>query len=187
MNEITLQEKLAALEAILFIHGEPLALKKLEALLVLSGGEVEVLIGEFEKRLSGEERGLTIICNREKIQLVTKPRFSDIVQHFIKEELTEDLSPASLETLSLIAYLGPVSRSRIEYFRGVNSLFTLRSLRIRGLVDRVADSERANGFLYQPSFEFLKHLGATAQTELPEYEKFHTLLTRSEAPLASSE
>ena len=60
---------------------------------------------------------------------------------FVKEELTEDLTPASLETLSIVAYLGPISRVRIEYLRGVNSSVILRSLMIRGLIERFADPE----------------------------------------------
>jgi len=97
------------------------------------------------------------------------------MEEFIKDEFREDLTPASLETLSLISYLGPVSRAQIDYYRGVNSSFILRSLLMRGLVERYNDPQRANVYLYQASFDLLKYLGISRVEDLPEYEKFRTM------------
>ena len=89
------------------------------------------------------------------------------------------LTPASLETLAIIAYLGPCNRALIEYVRGVNSTFILRSLMIRGLVERKPDPKRMNTFLYQVSFDFLRHMGLTRQGDLPDYEKYRKLKDES--------
>jgi|SRR6266481_5185324 len=170
------QEKIASLEALLFIHGESLMLKKIEKILQISGEDLTELVKMLEERLADESRGLTIVIHEDKIQLATKPAHKGLLEAFMKEELTEDLTPATLETLAVVAYLGPISRSKIEFVRGVNSSFTLRNLRLRGLVDRHSDPEHPNIFLYETSFDLLKHLGLSRQTELPEFSKFSKIL-----------
>ena len=178
---------LAALEALLFVHGEPLGLAKIQSVLGVTREVAEEAIRELSQSFAGQARGLTLVTSGEKIQLVTKPEFGSILNQFIKEELSEDLTPASIEALSIISYLGPISRHRLEYIRGVNSSFIVRSLLLRGLVERVPDPGRPSGFLYQPSFALLKHLGVTRLEELPEYEKFRSVLTRFESGEAKNE
>jgi segregation and condensation protein B len=174
-------KKIAALEALLFIHGEPISHKKIESVLKLEKGECEAVIEELKKRLEDGARGLQLVLGNDKVQLATKPDFNQILEDFVKEELSEDLTPASLEALSIIAYLGPISRAKLEYLRGVNSLVILRSLMIRGLVERIADPERPAGFLYRPTFDLMKQLGLRSKEDLPEYPKFQELLKVFEA------
>jgi segregation and condensation protein B len=169
-------KNLAALEALLFIHGEPVTHKKVAAVLGVSREEAEALAGELRERLKDPGRGLLLIMDREKVQLATKPEWNTILESFIKEELTEDLTPASLETLSIVAYLGPISRARIEYLRGVNSSVILRSLMIRGLIERFTDPEHPSGFSYRLTFDALKHLGVQQKEDLPDFPKFQELL-----------
>jgi segregation and condensation protein B len=171
-----LEKNIAALEALLFIHGEPVTYKKIAAVLGIGKEEAETLARELKQRLGDPARGLQIISDREKVQLATKPEWNTILESFVKEELTEDLTPASLETLSIIAYLGPISRTRIEYLRGVNSSVILRSLMIRGLIERSADSEHPSGFLYRLTFDAMKHLGIQQKEDLPDCSKFQELL-----------
>ena len=174
-------KKLASLEALLFIHGEPISHKKIESVLGLSEEECAAAIAKLVGTLTADGRGLQLLSDKEKIQLATKPEFNKILEDFVKEELTEDLTPASIEALAIIAYLGPISRAKVEYLRGVNSSVILRSLAIRGLVERVPDPERPSGFLYQPTFDLLKHLGVKQGGDLPEYKKFQELLKVFEA------
>jgi segregation and condensation protein B len=184
MNE----EKLAELEALLFIHGEPLPLKKIGPILELNAEETSAVLEEFKKRLESVGRGLALVFDEDRIQLTTKPQFGKILENFVKEELSEDLTPASLEALAVVAYFAPISRSRLEYLRGVNSVFILRSLLLRGLVLRYPDPNRPNAFLYKPTFDLLKHLGLKSREELPEFGKFQELLKRFESqPAVSSE
>lgn len=186
MTSPELNQKLAALEALLFIHGEPIVLKKIGETLKISAEETKELLAEFEKRLAAEGRGLHLISMDTQVQLATKPELNPALEDFVKSELSEELTPASLEVLSIVSYLGPISRSRMEYIRGVNSSFILRNLLLRGLVERYPDPEYTLAYLYQPSFELLRHLGVKSAKDLPEYEKFKTLLTAVEtAPLPS--
>jgi segregation and condensation protein B len=176
MDHEALNKRIASLEALLFIHGEPITHKKIQTVLHIDTSECETLIGEMKNRLEADNRGLQLVTDKEKVQLATKPDFNHILEEFVREELSEDLTPASLEALSIIAYLGPISRAKLEYLRGVNSLVILRSLMIRGLVERIADPERPSGYLYQSTFELMKHLGVSGKDHLPEYAKFQELL-----------
>lgn len=169
-------EKIAQLEALLFLHGEPLSQKKIAAVLNIKEEECAALIEELKKRLEADDRGLHVISDKEKVQLATKPSMGKLLEEFVKEELTEELTSASLEALAIIAYLGPISRAKIEYLRGVNSIVILRSLMLRGLVERLPDPEHPSGFLYRPTFDFMKHLGLQESHELPDFEKFQKLL-----------
>lgn len=173
--------RIAALEALLFIHGDPLDEKKIGKILNVPTETIPALLAEYAEILKSEERGLGLVQTGGKAQLVTKPQFGPIAEQFMKEELSEELTPASVEALSLIAYLGPISRPRVDYIRGVNSSFILRSLLLRGLVDRASDPQHSSGFLYAPSAELLKHLGIGRSEELPDYEKFRVLLARFES------
>ena len=176
-----MNKKLAGLEALLFIHGEPISFKKIESVLGLVADECGRLIEEMKQTLENDGRGLQLIVGgasggEQKVQLATKPEFNTILENFVREELSEDLTPASLEALSIIAYLGPISRAKVEHLRGVNSIVILRSLMIRGLIERAPDPEHPGGYLYQATFDLIKQLGLRRKEDLPEYERFQGLL-----------
>ncbi len=162
----------AAIEAILFVYGEPMEIERIAKLLKISKQEANNALENLKKNLEQENRGLTLIFSDDKVQLATKPDFAELLENFIKEEFKENLTPASLETLSLIAYFGPLTRAQIDYYRGVNSGFILRNLLIRGLIERFPDPQRGNAYLYRVSFDLLKYLGISNVRELPEYEKY---------------
>lgn len=182
MNPEDQNKKLAALEALLFIHGEPIALKKIAETLGLEKGEAAKLIEEFQDNLKKEDRGLTLVSLGDRVQLATKPELNSALEEFVKGELSEELTPASLEVLSIISYLGPITRSKLEYIRGVNSSFILRSLLLRGLIERSVDPENSLAYIYAPSFELLNHLGIKSVKNLPDFEKFQAILEAKEEP-----
>jgi segregation and condensation protein B len=175
MNESNKNNKLAELEALLFIYGEPISFKKISEVLEITEEDVLKLVEDFKVSLEEENRGLTLLFLEEKIQIGTKPEFSSILEKLIKKEVSEDLTPASLETLALILYFSPISRSKIEYHRGVDSSFILKSLLLRGLIERYPDPKMPNAYLYVPSFNLLRHLGINRKEDLPDYEKFNEL------------
>lgn len=169
----------AAVEALLFIEGEPVTRKKIAAVLGSTEEAVQAALLELSRGLEHPERGLSLLTAGDKVQLTTKPEFGEIMAQFIKDELSEDLTPASLEALSLILYLGPIPRSRLDYLRGVNSSFIVRNLMLRGLVERVPNPEKPSFFLYQAAAEALRHLGVASAKDLPEYAKFAELAKES--------
>jgi segregation and condensation protein B len=85
--------------------------------------------------------------------------------------MQEGLSKAALEVLSIVAYKGPISRAEIESIRGVNCSFTLRSLMMRGLLERIDNPKDGRGYLYKISFEFMKKLGIESIDKLPDYKE----------------
>jgi len=173
MDEITLKGKL---EALLFLYGEPVKISKLADTLGINSNEIDSALGELSKELNDNNGGLGITRLDNRVQLVTKPSLNQLLSKITQEELDSGLTPASMETLAIVAYLGPCRRSLIEHIRGVNSSFILRSLLIRGLVDRKSDPERANAYVYRITFDFLRHMGVGKIEELPEYEKYREFI-----------
>ncbi len=165
----------AKLEALLFIYGEPLSFKKMAKILDIESAEIKKMAEDLREKLENENRGIRVIVDNQKIQLVTSSEFTDLISKVIHEEFEENLTPASLETLTIIAYRGPISRAQIEYIRGVNSSFILRSLLMRGLIERFNDPHKPISYLYQVTFDFLKFLGITKIEDLPDFKKYQEI------------
>src|SRR3989338_4881015 len=158
------------IEALLFVAGEPISLDRLSKLLKKDKEEVKKALENLAQSLAGA--GIRLSENKNQYLLVTAPELSKTVEEYMKQELGEDLSRSTLETLAIIVYEGPLSRSKIDYIRGVNSSFTVRNLMIRGLIERKADPKDSRSWLYSPSFEFLKYMGINKIETLPGYEEF---------------
>ncbi len=167
---------LAKIEAVLFAYGEPISIERLAKILGISKEELSAFLEKLVIELNREERGISLIKNNNKIQLATKPELTKLLEDIVKQEFTEDLTPAALETISIIAYSGPISRADIEYIRGVNSSFTIRNLLLRGLIERSVDPKRANAYIYTASFDLIKRLGLSATSDLPDYEKYRQMV-----------
>jgi len=114
---------------------------------------------------------LSEVGGDDEVMLGTASKLSHIIERLTKEELVRDLGKAGLETISIIAYKGPISRVEIDYIRGVQSNFILRNLQIRGLVEKITNEKDHRSFLYRPTFELLQFLGVSKIEDLPEYEK----------------
>jgi segregation and condensation protein B len=184
MDEKT-SEKLAAIEALLFFYGEPIAKAKIAKITGFTERECGELLRALAANLAADaNRGLMLLEEKDSVQLVTKPNLAWLAKKLMESEFKEGLTPAALETLSLVAYLGPVPRSTVDYIRGVNSSFILRALLIRGLVVRELQAGKKNIYEYSASFDFLKHMGIANVAELPEYEKYRGILKQFEAETA---
>jgi len=159
------------IEALLFFLAEPLSVKRLAEIL----NEKEAIVLEnletLKRELEEQKRGIRIITNKENWQMVTAPEVSDYLIKIKKEELEGDLSQPALETLSIIAYQGPITRGEINMIRGVDSTYTLLNLLERGLIERKPHPKRSNTFLYNISLKFLKYLGLNSCEELPDYKE----------------
>ncbi len=157
-----------SLEAILFYQAEPMKVSRLAILLKRSVSEVLEAIKVLEDKLS--TTGLRLLTNGGEVTLGTSPDASALIEAITKDELSKDLSKASLETLAIVLYKGPLTRAEIDYIRGVNSTFILRNLLIRGLVEKVDNPNDQRSFLYKPTFQLLEHMGVTKTEELPAYQ-----------------
>lgn len=159
------------IEALLFVSGEGMAIAKLAEILKTKDEEIEKALINLKNHLE-EGHFLTVLREGDKVSLVTSKDSSKIVEEFAKEEFGGELTRSALETLAIISYKGPIKRSEIDYIRGVNSSFMLRNLLIRGLIERIFDPKDSRSYVYRVSRDFLKFLGLTSISDLPEYGSF---------------
>ena len=162
------------IESLLFIAGKPLTYKKMAAII---GGKAQPnAVRQAAEDLAGlyrsEDRGVQIVLNEDKAQMVTHPELSLLTQAFVKEDIQGELSKPSIETLAIICYRGPVAKLELERIRGINCSLILRNLLLRGLIEVKYDAKKHEDY-YNVTLEFLKHLGVSSARELPDYEKLH--------------
>ncbi len=174
------------LEAILYWRGEPVKITELAKALGVSKEEVVTAASELESSLA-ENRGVRLMQHDDTLALVTAPEASELIEKLRKEELSRDLGKAALETLSIVMYKGPLSRADIEYIRGVNCTSIIRTLLIRGLIEKIQNPKDQRSSLYKVSSDLLMHLGVTTLSELPGYEATRTELDVFIARLESDE
>ncbi len=164
-------------EGLLFASGEPLSQNKIIELLLVSKEEVENSVSELLNDYRNENRCFDIVKNGSEnqiyYQMVTNKNISTLVQKLNNTVLEGDLTRGALEVLSIIMYRSPLNRAEIDDIRGVNSSYILRALVLRGLINRYQNPVRKNEYLYEPSFDLLKHLGLNDTSTLPEFEKLH--------------
>lgn len=167
------EEKKGCLEGLLFAYGSPLSLSHIATTISVSETEAKILLEELSKEYDDHAgRGLMIIEKNNSYLLTTKPTLTPFLEEVIKAELKEDLTPAALETLSLVTYFGPIARADIDYIRGVNSTYMLKTLLLRGLIER---KSKANYYVYEPSIQLLSFIGTSDVTALPEYETYRAM------------
>lgn len=165
------QEKLkSAIESILFISGEPVSVAKIAKVTEAPIAEVENALMVLQNEYADSQRGIVILKKEQEVQMATDPENASIVDRLVKSEIQENLSRAGLEVLSIIAYRGPITRVEVEAIRGVNCSYTVRSLMMRGLLERIENPSDNRGYLYKISFDFLKKLGIDSIEKLPDYE-----------------
>lgn len=167
------QTLISKLEALLFAAGRPMSIAQLAKQVKSTPAPVKEAIDQLAQSLKGAGRGISLLQEGEKVQLVTNPEHGALIEQFIKDEFTGPLSRAALETLAIIAYRGPIAKPEIDTVRGVNSAVMLRTLLVRGLVERKRSRKDERSYEYSLSFDFVRHLGLTGLQELPNYQELH--------------
>ena len=158
---------LQKLVTLLYLSGEPLQEQTLASLLGVSLEEVNSHVDELESSLKGV--GLSLLKSTDGLSIVTDASQASLVEAFWKGELEGDLTPATLQVLTLVAYLDSPTREEISYIRGVQSSQSIRTLTIRGLIFRQGEICSLTG-------DALKQLGVTKVEDLPDYETLHSSL-----------
>lgn len=161
------------IESLLFISNQPFTFKKLADLTQSDKDKVKQAVDELIEDYNQEDSGVSVAKIEDKVQMVTGADNSKLVADYIKEETTGELSRASLETLTIVAYRGPITKAELEQIRGVNCSVILRNLQMRGLVESKEDKNKMQS-VYNITFDFLKFLGLNQQSELPDYEKLNS-------------
>lgn len=157
------------IEGLLFYKGEDVQIKKLAELLKVTEEEIEESLKKLEQSLIN--RGLVLVHKDDSVVLGITSELSSLIESIRKEEITKELTKSSLETLSIVLYKNGVSRSEIDYIRGVNSSFILRNLLVRGLIEKIVDPKDSRRVLYRPTFDTLSFMGITSIEQLPNYDE----------------
>jgi segregation and condensation protein B len=155
----------AQLEALLFVAERPLARREIAAMAGVDRATVDARLGDLEVTLA--DRGVRLVLSGDRVELVTAPEAGGLIARYVGSDAVR-LSPASLETLAIVAYRQPVTRAAVERIRGVDSDYTIRTLLHRRLVVELGRSDTpGRPFLYGTGFEFLERFGLMSLDELP--------------------
>jgi segregation and condensation protein B len=167
-----LTELHALVESLLFVSGEPVAAAQLARALEVDEETVASALRTLAAAYASHNRGLRVQMHRNKYQIVTAPAAASHIERFLDLDTSSKLSGPALETLAVIAYRQPVTRSQIEAVRGVDCAAVLRSLTQRGLVEEVGRLDVVGRpILYGVTDFFLQHFGLTDLEELPPLEQ----------------
>lgn len=177
---MTDEQMMSAIEAILFAAGESVAISEIALSLEVSADEVlrcaDLLDGKYKNG------GISLLRIDEDLQLKTKKEYYEYVRKVTEPKRNAPLSHAALEALSIVAYKQPVTRSQIDYIRGVDSSSSVSRLIMCGLIEQCGTSDApGRPSLYATTKEFLRVFGLKDLTELPDIGELEKELTTEEA------
>ncbi len=152
------------IEGVLFYKGNPMKKLALAKLFSVSEAEIDEALIVLKDRLHNS--AITLISSDTEVTLATKPEYEGMIEQIRKDEMKRDIGKAGAETLAIILYRGPISRTEIDRIRGVNSSYIVRNLEIRGLVERNTDDKQLKFVI---TTDLLRHLGISSKTELKDY------------------
>ncbi len=158
------------IESILLVSGEAIAVKKLADLLAITPKEAEQKLASLRERYQEQASGLDVVVRDGKAQMRTAAANQEIVASFKTDEVRE-ITPAALQTLAVIAYLGPITKLELDDIRGINSVYSLRNLLVRGVIEKIKDGAAVK---YRVSMDFMHHFGLNDLAELPRYHELRT-------------
>lgn len=156
-----------AIEAVLMVVEEPVSEIALASALELPVDDVRDHLEGLEGQYAAEARGFTLRAVGGGWRVYSRAEYAPVVEKFLMDGRHARLTQASLETLAVIAYRQPVSRSRVSAVRGVNVDSVVRTLLARGLAEEVGTEEETGAILYGTTGYFLERLGLNSLDELP--------------------
>lgn len=162
----------SVLEAILMVVDQPVTVDELAEALELEPAEVELCLAELEREYAEQERGFTLREISGAWRVYSRPAYAPAVEKFLLDGQQAKLTQASLETLAVIAYRQPVSRSRVSAVRGVNVDGVVRTLLTRGLITEIGAEGEGGAVLYGTTPYFLQRMGLSSLDELPALAPF---------------
>lgn len=161
------EELRGALEAILLVVDSPVATDALAAAVGRFVDEVRDELTDLAAELAARRSGIDLREGGGGWRFYTRDSFAPVVERFVMDGTATKLSRAALETLAVIAYRQPITRSRIAAVRGVNVDGVVRTLAARGLVEEEGADAETGGILYRTTELFLDVMGLGSLEELP--------------------
>jgi segregation and condensation protein B len=165
-------ELAAALEAILLVVDEPVAEMQLAQILEQPTERVGAMLEDISARYTAAGHGFDLRRVAGGWRLYTRPEYAAYVERFVLDGQSVRLTQAALETLAVVAYKQPVTRSRISAIRGVNCDGVMRTLVTRGLIEECGTEGETGAYLYRTTALFLEKLGLNSVDQLPPLAPF---------------
>lgn len=157
------------IKALLFAWGDPLDIKTISDICEIDIDEIESAMEDLRSEMDSSNDGLKIIRMNSSYQLISRDIYFDYVKKLLSEKPKNNLSNASIETLSIIAYKQPVTKMQIEKIRSVKSDGPVNTLLDRGLIEEVGRLDTpGKPILYGTSDIFLRSFGIEDLSELPD-------------------
>jgi segregation and condensation protein B len=161
-----------ALEAVLMVADMPLDHLTLASAVGYPPGEVTTALRALADEYAGQDRGFDLRNVAGGWRYYTREEYAGVVERFVLDGQQARLTQAALETLAVVAYRQPVSRSRVSAVRGVNCDGVMRTLLQRGLVEEAGAEPETGAILYRTTNYFLERMGLRGLDELPELAPF---------------
>ena len=156
------------IEAILFVAGEAVGIRDLAKALRVEEKELKETLKKIGSEYDYEQRGFMLKRFGEKVQLATRPLYSEDVLRLLQPVQQQSLSQAAMETLAVVAYKQPVTRAEVEQIRGVKCDYSLQSLMMKGLIQEAGRKDTiGRPILYATTDMFLSHFGIQGLEDLP--------------------
>ncbi len=170
------------IESLIFISLEPLSLEKIKGVLTdYPDAEIRKAVDELMETYGSNERGIQMVLTGGGYLFTTKPEHDLWIRRLLRNERKNRLSPAALETLSVIAYHQPVTLAEISAVRGVDASHSLKTLLLKRLA-KITGRKKAPGkpLIYRTSDKFLIYFGINDIKELPSQEEIMKILDEEE-------
>lgn len=175
-----------ALEAVLMVADQPLDPVHLASVVGYPTTEVSQALAGLAAEYDEAGRGFELRRVAGGWRYYSREDYAAVVEQFVLEGQQARLTQAALETLAVVAYKQPVSRSRVSAVRGVNVDGVMRTLLNRGLVEEAGQDQETGAHLYRTTGYFLDRIGVTSLEELPELAPFLPELDEIEEELGET-
>lgn len=166
------------LEALLFASEEPLSAAKLREIAPeLADADIRSLANTLNEKYEANRQSFRIEMVANGYQMFTLPAFSSYIERLYAKRMQNRLSAKALETLAIVAYKQPITRSEIEQIRGVNVDGVMRTLLSRHLINISGTADQpGNPYLYRTTSKFLEYFGLKNLKELPRLKELDEIV-----------
>ncbi|MDD5115741.1 MAG: SMC-Scp complex subunit ScpB [Candidatus Omnitrophica bacterium] len=173
----------SAVEALIFASEKPATIEQIKKVLnIQDSSGLRRVIDELKSEYETQGRGLRIIEIAGGFQMVASTDFAPFLKKLFKYRLNDKLSKPALESLAIIAYKQPLTKSEIESLRNVNVDGVMKSLVDKNLI-RICGRKKVPGrpFVFGTTRQFLEHFGLKSLDDLPKMDDFSALAAEAEA------
>ncbi len=161
------------IECMLFVAGDPVSIHEIARVLDYPLAAARAALHEMEQLYSSEERGIQLLVTADTAQLVSNRLYIDAVKKLLNPDETKSVSQSLLETLAVVAYRQPVTRSDVERVRGVRCDYAVTQLIKLGLIVEVGRKDVVgHPALFGTTDKFLHQFGIHSVDEMPDFSRY---------------